>query len=183
VILFFAILILLSLVSADSKLSPADVKVTITEAICGDNICNGNETISSCYEDCSNQTIPPSSSSSSSGGGSSSGSSKPNPSEINPVCHSNWECGDWRTCENFVRKRNCKDLNKCTEVIEREEEASCVIPTPEEIDKFFRKETPIIKIPIWFWLILLILLLIIYKLIRKYLCDKKKDKQHKKKKK
>ncbi len=68
--------------------------------VCGDNICNGGETCSTCPGDCGTcSTGGNTGGSSSSGGGSS--------------CIENWRCGDWGECENGLQTRTCEDINRC----------------------------------------------------------------------
>lgn len=176
VILFLGVLFLISLVYAETNLGPSDVKITVGEASCGDNVCNGNETTTSCPGDCEKETQPPP------GGDGSSSSSGPSPSKLE--CKPNWICSEWSKCENSTRTRICRDTNQCTELYESEEEDSCIIST-DEIGELIKRKTPFFGFPLWLLLLLLIILLIIiyYILKKRKKKDKKPIKKTKKKKK
>ena len=172
VILFFAVLILINLVYAETNLGPADVKVKVAETSCGDNICNGNETATSCPGDCGEETQPTPGDS---------GPSPPGPLPPKPECKPNWICDEWSQCENSTKSRTCRDTNQCTEFYERQEEESCT-SIQDELDKLTRRKIPFFGFPLWLLLLLLIiLLLIIYYLIKKHKKKFKKIKQRVKK--
>ena len=171
VILFLGVLILINLVYAETNLGPSDVKITVGETSCGDNICNGNETTTGCPGDCGEETQPPPS-----GGGPSSSGSAPIPKK---ECVQNWVCDEWSKCDNLVRIRTCRDLNQCTELYERQEETSCIIPTPEEIGRLIKKESFISML--WILILLMILIAIIYYILKRRKKKKLKNKTKKKK--
>jgi hypothetical protein len=94
---------------------------------CGDNICNGDETCSSCSTDCGTCTVPSDGSSSGSSGGShkgggsgggGGGSGSGNPATTPKVnltqCIESWSCEEWTTCTSSqIQQRICTDINKC----------------------------------------------------------------------
>ena len=77
--------------------------LSLTEPACGDTLCNGDETCSTCPEDCG--TCPQSPPSGPSGGGGGGGSSG---------CTSIWDCTAWTTCSQAkTQTRTCTDRNDC----------------------------------------------------------------------
>ena len=36
-----------------------------------------------------------------------------------PGCNPNWTCGNWSSCENKIKTRNCQDINNCNTVEEK----------------------------------------------------------------
>ena len=174
VILFLGVLILINLVYAETNLGPSDVKITVGETSCGDNICNGNETTMSCPGDCGEETqLPPG------GGGPSSSGSASIPKK---ECVQDWVCGEWSKCESSIKTRTCRDTNQCTELYERQEEDSCIIST-DELEELIKRKTLFFGIPFWLLLLLLIILLIvIYYILKRRKKKKPKNKTKKKKK-
>lgn len=80
---------------------------------CGDSICNGVETCSSCQADCGICVIPPPESPGGGGGGAAMIPIIPKPAQN---CTASISCSDWTMClENNVKSRKCIDLNNCTE--------------------------------------------------------------------
>ncbi|MFH1425340.1 MAG: S8 family serine peptidase [archaeon] len=76
---------------------------------CGDSVCNGDESCSTCSLDCGAcPPLPPpgGSSSSSSSGGSS-------VTLNNQNCSVEWRCIGWSECANGIQVRTCSDVNNC----------------------------------------------------------------------
>jgi hypothetical protein len=92
---------------------------------CGDGLCNGEETCSSCPADCGACPVPPSQPPS--GGGSSGGSGSQEPPK--KICMESWSCGNWSACINSSQSRSCSDFNDCG-TIKSKPELSRVCASP-----------------------------------------------------
>jgi hypothetical protein len=123
--------------------------LSVTGDFCGDGICTGSESCSSCSQDCG--TCPGGSSpGGSSPGGSSPGGSSPEPpdgggNETPPSCIPNWVCSEWLDCFNGIEKRVCVDSNECGgESSEPITQRACEVIAPGNESMFpdFDQETP-----------------------------------------
>jgi len=103
----------------NSKVTELDLGFTTT---CGDGVCTGSESCSSCSQDCGKCQKDT--------GGSHTGSS----GSYMPPCYENWTCSAWSECrENGKQTRNCEDLNGCgTELEKPAEESTCAYSPAEE---------------------------------------------------
>jgi len=92
------------------------------QVYCGDSMCNGGETCSSCSADCG-QCLPPPG-----GGGGTTGGGFFAP----PTCKEEWSCSEWSSCVDGKQIRTCTDSNKCkTTKNKPSENQSCEIPKQE----------------------------------------------------
>ena len=82
------------------------------EPYCGDGICNGEETCSSCPQDCG--PCPEPSGGGSGGGGGGGGGFGGSIASFSQTCIENWTCTEWSECyPNGTQYRKCIDLNNC----------------------------------------------------------------------
>ncbi len=113
-------------IGAESK-SHLTGKVIYQVVGCGDEICNADETCSSCSQDCGSCSTnhPPGGGSGNNGG---SGGSSGGAASIPKKCIENWSCGNWSECNNETKSRNCVDKNKCNTSVKKPENlVSCSI--------------------------------------------------------
>ncbi|MFC1741586.1 hypothetical protein ACFL3V_03555, partial [Nanoarchaeota archaeon] len=82
---------------------------------CGDAVCNGDESCSSCALDCGSCSAP-----SSPGGGGGGGGGGASPNKEVP-CEPDWQCYSWGACSNNQQSRKCFDANACDDVSEKPE--------------------------------------------------------------
>jgi len=98
---------------------------------CGDGICNGGESCSSCAADCGSC----SSGGSNSGGG---GGGRSTREEIvgqtlNETCREDWACKDWSGCIKGKQTRECFDQNNCNTTVFRPSEVrNCGVSCEEK---------------------------------------------------
>ena len=143
---------------------------------CGDGICNGGETCSSCTGDCG--ACPASSGGGGSGGGGGSESSVESvliPRNNNEkICEEIWVCSNYGGCSNGKLKRECYDYNKCgTNKRVPELEIKCEASEESEellnVKKIeiFSKKSLIIISAILIFIVLIIFIIIKIILLRK----------------
>ncbi len=97
---------------------------------CGDSICNGGETYSTCSADCNPPAQVPAANNpgGSSGGGSSGGAAALFMNKAD-ACTPDWQCTNWLECIGGKQKRVCTDKNKCDgEAGKPIETRDCIIP-------------------------------------------------------
>ncbi|MBR9699154.1 hypothetical protein GOV09_01710 [Candidatus Woesearchaeota archaeon] len=111
-------------------------EITLGEQVdpsCGDNVCNGGETCSTCSGDCGSCAPPPPPSSGGGGGGGGGLSCKPKNfacsstsqccsgyacvedkcNDPPKTCSVKWVCEPWDECQDGIQTRNCRDVNNC----------------------------------------------------------------------
>ena len=89
------------------------------EDFCGDEVCNGDETCSTCAQDCGECPEPPKPRKK---------SSSSTIRYLDGFCDPYWECSGWGECNNDFMKRTCTDSNRCeTEYNKPFEKTGCGI--------------------------------------------------------
>ncbi|MCD6495786.1 MAG: hypothetical protein J7K54_00790 [Candidatus Aenigmarchaeota archaeon] len=98
---------------------------------CGDGLCTGSETCSSCQADCGKCTTTGGGSTGRSGSSSGSGGGIVQPAP----CVENWSCSEWSICsQKGTQLRTCNDLNACgTEENKPVEKQSCTYDLKAEM--------------------------------------------------
>ncbi|MBN2095293.1 MAG: hypothetical protein JW727_04545 [Candidatus Aenigmarchaeota archaeon] len=104
--------------------SHEQLDLTLAGPACGDTLCNGEESSSTCPEDCPPAQTTSSSSSSHSSSSSITPSSSSSSDDVEGLewvtvnktekCSENWTCEDWSECINGFQTRVCIDLNDCS---------------------------------------------------------------------
>lgn len=103
----------------DGATYPSNHGETVSCSLCGDGICNGGETCSTCSADCG--SCPSTGGSGGGGGGGSSTTKKsdvllitsPTNSGNSDTCVEDWVCGTWSDSGDQCGTRICTDTNDC----------------------------------------------------------------------
>ena len=99
-----------------------DIDMSQTD-YCGDNVCNGNETYSTCSQDCKRPVIT-------------------HPRGVYSTiedyedCEPIWTCSGWNECYDGMKSRNCVDSNNCAVSYNKPvEHVGCEISQPVLVEK------------------------------------------------
>jgi uncharacterized repeat protein (TIGR01451 family) len=134
--------------SENDKSGNLDVAVRPIPPTCGDSICNGAETCSTCSSDCGicPTPIPPTPK-----------KETFSPNSFTQYCNTNWICSAWSECSDGAMTRECTDKNHCdVEYNKPYEQTDC-----KNLSKVYVEEFDSNK----FWIIVGIILFIVLLII------------------
>ena len=113
-----------------------ELNLSVTGDICGDGVCTGGESCSSCPVDCGQSQTGNGGNGGNGDGGGYVPPTEPeeNVTEAPPEpeeCVEDWDCSQWFDCFNDQQRRICVDRNQCgTENDKPEELQECEVPEP-----------------------------------------------------